>query len=213
MIFAILGALLLSATGVSFLATSDAVPVEISARPAPSGAGSTLIEGESVKVTAVQDADFEIHAGAAHTDAGRLLYKIEVQPAQSHSLYVDFFWTDPLAANGALKNGYIEVALYYQVSVDTSGCGSGQFSITGIDELGDGVEKEICVARAADSNDAMAYALLTKEWAGTKLRSTVTDKHYVYLLASVTNNGANVPPGDQGQLGTLTFWLDASTRS
>lgn len=210
--FGVLAAALFSLTSVSFLAGSDSLTLSIAPRPAQSSGGSTLAAGQSLRVIANQAAAVTIHAGKANQDEGLLLYTFEVQPDLSDKLRVTFMWLDSPNANGALKSGYMDVALFYFVGAGTS-CGADEFSVKGYNETTGAANQDICVARAAPSTSAFARALLTEAKAGVMLQSTTPNKHFIYLLASVTNNGGNLAPGQQGQLGTLKFWAEAFTTS
>lgn len=208
-LFVLAAGLLLSLTGISFLASGDSVGLSIAPLAAPTVPGSTLSAGQSVEVTSVQGANLSITAGAGHTDSGLLLYQIQVNPTLSDAVYATLDWVDPADANGALKNGYMDVGLYYETGADTSGCASGEYAITGIDELGDGTSKLICVAPAADQSQPMGLAVLTKATASATLVSTTANRAYLYVLASIYSNGGNLPPGQQSNLGTLQFYLNA----
>lgn len=199
--------LLIAWSGITFLATVTAtVSVSVSPRQVdspPPGTGSTLPAGQTIDVVPTTPSTaFTVKHGGPHKDAGRQLFRVQVEPANSHRLSGTFAWIDPM--NSPFSNGFIEVGLYYQVP--TAGCdeGAGDFVLTeGVqtyDELGE-AGTNLCLRPASD------VRLLTQQVASVQLRSNgaATNRNYIYVIASILNAGHNAPPGQQPDLGSLEF--------
>lgn len=203
-----IGVLLLGLTGVSYLADTVAISeIEISALPAPAPPpeGSNLAPGQALVIEQpAQSPVFNVHKGKAHLDSGRQIYRIEVNPALSHRVQVNFIWTNPATTPGVLRNGFMLVALYYKTGEPP--CASTEFVIK------DKLDVDICVAPAADQSSLFGQAILTKINPTAVLKSTQSNQNFLYLLASVWNQGGTLPPGEQGDIGTLTFFMTGTAK-
>lgn len=199
--------ILMAWSGITFLATVNAeisvtvTPKQVASPPA--GAGSSLAAGQTVNVVATAPSTaFTVKHGGPHKDAGRQLFRVQVDPAQSERLSGTFAWIDPM--NSPFSNGFVQAGLYYQVA--TAGCDeeAGDLILTEgtatFDELNE-AGTSLCFRPASD------LRLLTNQVASSRLAANgaATNRNYLYLIASILNTGHNAPPGQQPDLGTLQF--------
>lgn len=196
---------LLSLTGVAFLADAQAaIGTTITALPVPGG-DSTLGSGQLIKVLSPFAAPiFTVQAGVAKLDAGQQLYRIEVNPNFSHKVVVNFMWIDSQNANAALKTGWMQVGVFYKR--ENTPCSVPADYVTK-DKHG----TDICVT-PADVSTTFGTALLTQEYVNALVKSTQANQSDLYVIASVYNNGGNIPPAQQGQLGSFKYFVQAGVK-
>lgn len=204
----VLGAalLLMCWSGFAYLASvGDTWTLNVSPhQPAapPAGAGTALPAGTRVDVVATTPSGaFTVKNGAPHLDAGRQLFRVQVDPSRTSLTFGTFGWLDPM--NSPFANGYVQVALYYQTA--TAGCdeNAGDFFLTEssatYDELNES-GTSLCFRAASTPK------LLTSTVASARLSATdVPSRSYLYVIASILNSGHNAPPGQQPDLGSLQF--------
>lgn len=187
---------LLVATGVAFLQVQASTTTPITA-------GSSLPGGAAVDITAVSNT-VTIARGRAEQIAGVELYRIAIaDAAESDHLTVNFSWLNPQDADQVLSNpnAWIGVGIYYNSGTAPSGnaCPQGEYL------LNDPVDGRVCVL--ADTGFDASTAL-TAERADALLMSSESNESVAYIVASINTPG-HAPPGQQGQLTTLEYNIEA----
>lgn len=169
----------------AWTAASSALNIDVHVSP-----GGTA--GKAVtSVTGIGET-FSITQGKAQKISGVELYEIQLGDAQfSNLIRIDLALLNPLDMGQVLNNpnAFIEAAIYYP--------GTGADQIT-LDYDG---------TIAIPDPGASARAIMTKVVGGTYLRPSVTGQSKLYIVASINTPGG-APPGQQGQLTDLRFYID-----
>jgi|SRR5579875_730839 len=195
--FAALAFALLAGCTVAFLASTGIVGTSIAGGP-------TLAGGASWDVVPISHS-IAYAGGRAVTVTGLELYRIDVaNPADSARIHVSFAWIDPYDANKVLRNPHavILVGLYDKAGSPSSGdqCPPAQVYVD------DPANGPLCLALDPQQG---SVAALTRKVADVLLTSSVAHQASLYIVAAIVVGKGTAPPGQQGQLGSLTFYASA----
>ncbi len=197
----LIAALLLATTGVSFLATSGSVNLASgSTIVAPQDRDPGVPSGKRAEVTTL-NGTFPIAQGHPTQAEGVQLFRVKVAENKSDALSLHFAWLDAQDANAVLKNPhtYIQVTVYYESGLSCTGKVSAVATASG-------GTTGVCPDTAP-----AATAIITPGKAAADLRPGITSQQYLWVLATVIVPGG-APPGQQSNLSTLRFSLDARAR-
>lgn len=198
-------AILFAVTGEAYLASSAAVTsaAVVVRKLGGTGSGSQ----QAVTVTPVS-VTATVTQGHAQLDAGLETARVDIASGSTGTVLVNVGWTDPEDVSKALQNPhtYILAGLYQEDATTTSGLASGGSCAAGEYEINDSANGQLCVGAMGGGK---ATGILTRSSADALLQapasSTLTA---VYVLTAIYTQD-NAPPGQQGQLANLQFFVSA----
>ena len=193
---------LMLGTGVAYLASSGGTASSVVTTLGLGGAGGTGGTGAVVSVTPL-DVSITTSKGHAQLDAGQETARIAIASGASGTLLVNVDWVDPQDALKVLHSpsSYILAGLYQEASTTTSGgsCASGEYKVD------DSANGWLCLESLSGGD---TLGVLTKASADAVLQGPVSGLTTVYVLTSIYVSN-NIPPGQQGNLPSLQFYVSA----
>lgn len=222
--------LTLVATAVAVLTTTtywlaDSGAVSIPAPATPSGVASG---GDLATLTPLDPSTVVPSNGGQSVD-GMVLGKVTVAAGFADRVKVDLSWIDPQDAGGVLhnQNAWIGFGLYKPLHTGSCHSESSSVSITdgstycvqritqvsgqllndGTLTLGQTILSGYIVVDETDPATPLACTSGTSSWCAP---SGLSNQNAIYVVATVYNAGGNAPPGQQGESGTLSFYMAAA---
>ena len=198
-------AVLFAVTGEAYLASSVGVTSAVVVARQLGGTGGTSTQAISVSPMSVTAT---VAHGRAQLDAGMETARIDIASGATGTLLANVGWLDPQDFAKVLHNphAYILAGLYQEDATTTSGLASGGSCASGEYQIDDSANGELCVEQMSGGG---ALGILTASGADVVLQAPVTSSLTAAYVLTAIYVKDNAPPGQQGQLANLQFFVSA----